>query len=112
MPFAWGSSLRSLVLTSLFSAELYDLCSAFHRSERVLHEQFSYEIDSMAERDFFLTQLIRSQVSYDGKYPINKYIFLFILYYYSFFGPKLLLSTPIGSRCRLITCTPPILDFV
>jgi len=32
------------VLTSLFSAELYDLCSAFHRLGRVLHGQFSYEI--------------------------------------------------------------------
>jgi len=58
---AWGSSLRSLVLTSLFSAELYDLCRAFHRSERVLHRQFLYEMDSMAGKDFFLTQLIRSQ---------------------------------------------------
>ena len=58
---AWGILLRSLVLTSLFSAELYDLCNAFHRSERVLHRQFLYKIDSMVGRDFFLTQLIRSQ---------------------------------------------------
>ena len=57
---AWGSSLRSLVLTGLFSAELYDLCRTFYRSGRVLHRQFSYEIDSMARKDFFLTQLIRS----------------------------------------------------
>jgi len=49
------------VLTGLFSAELYDLCRVFHRSGRVLHGQFSYEMDSMAGRDFFLTQLIRSQ---------------------------------------------------
>jgi len=58
---AWGSLLRSLVLTSLFSAELYDLCRAFHRSRRVLHGRFSYKMNSMAGRDFFLTQLIRSQ---------------------------------------------------
>jgi len=58
---AWGSSLRSLVLTSLFSAELYDLCRAFHRLGRVLHEWFLYEMDLMAGSDFFLTQLIRSQ---------------------------------------------------
>jgi len=57
---AWESSLRSLVLTGLFSAELYDLCRAFHRLGRVLHRQFSYEIDLMAGRNFFLTQLIRS----------------------------------------------------
>jgi len=49
------------VLTSLFSAELYDLCKVFHRSRRVLHGRFSYEIDSMAGRDFLLTQLIKSQ---------------------------------------------------
>jgi len=49
------------VLTGLFSAKLYDLCRAFYRSGRVLHGQFSYEIDSMTGRDFFLTQLIRSQ---------------------------------------------------
>ena len=49
------------MLTGLFSAELYDLCSAFHKSERVLYRRLSYKIDSMAERDFFLTQLIRSQ---------------------------------------------------
>ena len=61
MPSAWGSSIRSLVLTGLFFAELYDLCSAFHRSRRVLHRQFSYEMDSIAGRDFFLTQLIKSQ---------------------------------------------------
>ena len=48
------------MLTGLFSAELYDLCRAFHRLGRVLHRQFSYEIDLMAGRDFFLTQLIRS----------------------------------------------------
>jgi len=58
---AWESSLRSLVLTSLFSAELYDLCRAFHKLGRVLHGRFSYEIDLMAGRDFFLTQLIRFQ---------------------------------------------------
>ena len=61
MPSAWGSSLRNLVLTGLFSAELYDLCSVFHRSRRVLHRQFSYKMDPMAGRDFFLTQLIKSQ---------------------------------------------------
>ena len=61
MPSAWGSSLRNLVLTGLFSTELYDLCSAFHRLGRMLHGQFSYEMDSMAGRDFFLTQLIKSQ---------------------------------------------------
>jgi len=49
------------VLTGLFSTELYDLCRAFHRSERVLHGQFSYEMDLMAGKDFFLIQLIRSQ---------------------------------------------------
>jgi len=49
------------VLTSLFSAELYDLCRAFHKSGRVLHGRFSYEINLMAGRDFFLTQLIRFQ---------------------------------------------------
>jgi len=43
------------VLTGLFSAELYDLCRVFHRSGRALHGRFSYEIDSMAGRDFFLT---------------------------------------------------------
>jgi len=48
------------VLISLFSAELYDLCSVFHRLGRMLYGQFSYEIDSMAGRDFFLTQLIKS----------------------------------------------------
>ena len=61
MPSTWRSSLRNLVLTGLFSAELYNLCSAFHRSGRVLYGQFLYEIDSMAGRDFFLTQLIKSQ---------------------------------------------------
>ena len=49
------------MLTGLFSAELYDLCRAFHRSGRVLHGRFLYKMDSMAGRDFFLTQLIRSQ---------------------------------------------------
>ena len=49
------------MLTCLFSAELYDLCRAFHRSGRVLQGRFSYEMDSMAGRDFFLTHLIRSQ---------------------------------------------------
>jgi len=58
---AWGSLLRSLVLTGLFFTELYDFCKVFHRSGRVLYGQFSYKIDSMAGRDFFLTQLIRSQ---------------------------------------------------
>ena len=58
---AWGSLLRSLVLTSLFSAELYDLYRVFHRSRRVLHGQFLYKMDLMAGRDFLLTQLIRSQ---------------------------------------------------
>jgi len=61
MLFAWGILLRSLVLISLFSTELYDLCNAFHKSGRVLHGQFSYKIDLMVGRDFFLTQLIRSQ---------------------------------------------------
>jgi len=55
MPSAWGSLLRNLVLIGLFSAKLYDLCSVFHRSERMLHGWFSYEIDSIAGRDFFLT---------------------------------------------------------
>ena len=49
------------MLTGLFSTELYKLCSAFHRSGRVLHGWFSYKMDSIAERDFFLTQLIKSQ---------------------------------------------------
>ena len=60
MPSAWESSLRNLVLTGLFSAELYDLCSVFHRSGRVLHGRFSYEMDSIVGRDFFLIQLIKS----------------------------------------------------
>ena len=49
------------MLTGLFSTELYNLCRAFHRSGRMLHGQFSYEIDSLAGRVFFLTQFIRSQ---------------------------------------------------
>ena len=61
MPSAWGSSLKNLVLTGLFSTELYDLYSAFHRLGRVLHGQFLYEIDLIAGKDFFLTQLIKSQ---------------------------------------------------
>ena len=61
MPLAWGSSLRNLVLTGLFSTELYDLYSAFHRLGRVLHGQFLYKMDLIAGRDFFLTQLIKSQ---------------------------------------------------
>jgi len=52
---AWGSLLRNLVLTGLFSAELYNLYSMFHRSGRMLHGQFLYEMDSMTGRDFFLT---------------------------------------------------------
>ena len=45
------------MLTGLFSAEL--LYRVFHRSGRVLHRQFSYEMDLMAGRDFFLTQFIK-----------------------------------------------------
>jgi len=59
--FAWGSSLRKIVLMGLFSAELYDEWRACYSSGRVLQGQFSYEIDLMVSRDFFLTQFIRSQ---------------------------------------------------
>jgi len=48
-------------------------------------------------------------VSYDGKYPFNN-IISFLFYIITNF--LLLLSTPIGSQCRLVTCTPLILDLV
>jgi len=51
-------------------------------------------------------------LSYDGKYPFNN-IISFIFYIITNFSLlKLLLSTPIGSQCRLVTCTPPIPDLV
>ena len=36
----------------------------------------------------------------------------FIYYLLLKFAPELLLSTPIGSWCKLVTCTPPIPDLV
>ena len=39
-------------------------------------------------------------------------IISFIFYLLLKFAPELLLSTFIGSWCRLVTCTPPIPDLV
>jgi len=39
-------------------------------------------------------------------------IISFIFYLLLNFTSKLLLSTPIGLWCRLVTCTPPIPDLV
>ena len=58
---AWGISLRKQMSTGLFSAELYELWRACHRSGRVLQGQFSYEMDSIAGINFFPTQFIKSQ---------------------------------------------------
>jgi len=53
-------SFRSLVLIGLFSAELYKLWRVCHRLGRVLHRQFLNKMDSIASKNFFLTQFIKS----------------------------------------------------
>lgn len=58
---ACGISLRNPKLMDLFSAKLYELWSTCQSLGRVLHRWLLNEMVSMAGKDFFLTQFIRSQ---------------------------------------------------
>ena len=53
--------MRKQSLIGLSSVELYDSWRACYKSGRELHGRPSYEMASMAGRDFFLTQFVRSQ---------------------------------------------------
>jgi len=66
--------------------EWYEKALSFERSRREAIEEFggrrSLENSGDVKKKPVLDIPRRDPMSYDGKYPINKYNFLFILYYY------------------------------
>lgn len=61
-----GTSFRKLELIGRFCAELYDWCSAFYNWSKVTHWEPWKVIASIAGRNFFQTQFIRSPGPFVG----------------------------------------------